>query len=335
MKKVAIVILNWNGRNHLEQFLPSVINHNIEESEIYVADNASTDDSVEFVKEHYPDVKIIQNTQNGGFAKGYNDALKHVEAEYFILLNSDVEVTQNWIKPLISVMDNDINIAACQPKIRSFNNKHYFEHAGAAGGFIDHFGYPFCRGRIFQTIEKDSGQYDDSREIFWATGACMFVRSECFFKAGGFDEDFFAHMEEIDLCWRLKNAGFKIYYCPYSTVYHLGGGTLDYKSTRKTFLNFRNSLYMLYKNLSTQKLIPLFLIRMLLDGIAGMKFLLQGKFNHFTAVFKAHLSFYSNFSSLRKKRKQNLNQNLTGIYSGSIIVDYYFRNLKKFSDICK
>ncbi|HET6244059.1 MAG: glycosyltransferase family 2 protein [Bacteroidetes bacterium] len=336
MTKVAIVILNWNGKQHLEKFLPFVLGNNMQGTEIYVADNASTDNSIAFVKENYPEIKIIQNSTNEGFAKGYNDALKHVNAQYYILLNSDVEVTPNWIKPIIDLMDGDEKIAACQPKIKSFTNKEYFEHAGAAGGFIDSFGYAFCRGRIFDTTEKDIGQYEDIREIFWATGACMFIRAKCFINAGGFDADFFAHMEEIDLCWRLKNQGYKIYYTPYSTVYHLGGGTLDYKSPRKTFLNFRNSLYMLYKNLSSFKLIPLLCFRLVLDGIAGLKFLFEGKFSHFLAVIKAHLSFYANVKKLRKKRmKEFKNQDFQGFYKGSIIVDYYLKQKKKFSEIYK
>ena len=334
MTKIAIVILNWNGKHHLEKFLPSVIKNNIVGAAIYVADNASTDDSVDFLKKSFPEVKIIQNSSNDGFAKGYNQALKYIKAEFYVLLNSDVEVTDGWIEPVISLMEKDKNIAACQPKIRSYNQKEFFEHAGAAGGFIDRFGYPFCRGRVFLTTEKDNGQYDDIREIFWATGACMFIRAECFWKVNGFDEDFFAHMEEIDLCWRLKNKGHSIYYTPYSTVYHLGGGTLNYKSPRKTFLNFRNSLYMLYKNLPKKKVFPLLLMRLILDGVAGLKFLFEGNLNHFIAVIEAHLSFYSNFFKFRKKRIRNLNpvNNISGIYNGSIIINYYFKNLKKFSD---
>ena len=246
--KVAVVILNWNGKSFLEKFLPSVFACNSSYAEIIVADNASTDDSVSFLKSKYPQIKIIQNSSNGGFAKGYNDALKLVEAEYYVLLNSDVEVTPNWIDSVIQLMDTDKSIAACQPKIRAFDDKKSFEYAGAGGGFIDKYGYPFCRGRILDTLEEDKGQYNDVREVFWATGACLFVRSECYHKVNGFDEDFFAHMEEIDLCWRLKNLGYKIMYSPNSTVFHVGGGTLNKTSPKKTYLNFRNNLILLCKN---------------------------------------------------------------------------------------
>lgn len=335
--KIAVVILNWNGKKFLEKFLPFVISNNSSDAQIIVADNASTDDSVSFLTTNYPQIKIIQNTVNGGFAKGYNDALKLVKAEYYVLLNSDVEVTPNWIDPIIKLMDSDKSIAACQPKIKDFNKKSYFEYAGAAGGFIDKYGYPFCRGRILETIEEDKAQYNDTREVFWASGACLFVRAEYYHQMEGFDEDFFAHMEEIDLCWRLKNYGYKIMYCADSTVYHVGGGTLNKTSPKKTFLNFRNNLILLCKNHPPDYFYLKLFIRFLLDGLAGLKFLLSGKFSHFLAVIKAHFSFYASFANTLRKRKElktKIKQyTTTAVYLQSIIVDYYLRKLKTFSEI--
>ncbi len=335
--KVAVVILNWNGKNFLEKFLPSVFSYNSSYAEIIVADNASTDDSVSFVKNHYPLIKVIENTDNGGFAKGYNDALKLVDAEYYVLLNSDVEVSPNWIDSIIKLMDTDKNIAACQPKILAFDNKHVFEYAGAAGGFIDKYGYPFCRGRILDTLEEDKGQYNDVREIFWATGACLFVRSELYHKVNGFDEDFFAHMEEIDLCWRLKNLGYKIMYCPDSTVYHVGGGTLNKTSPQKTYLNFRNNLILLCKNHPPQYFFLKLMWRMNLDGVAGIKFLFARQFLHFIAVLKAHKSFYFTLGRTLKKRKA-LKKHITkyttsAVYLHSIVADYYIRGKRTFKEI--
>ncbi len=335
--KVAVVILNWNGEKFLEKFLPSVLSFNSAESQLIVADNASTDDSVSFLQTNYPAIKIIQNTTNGGFAKGYNDALKQIKADYYVLLNSDVEVTPNWIEPIIKLMYSDKTIAACQPKILDFNNKTHFEYAGAAGGFIDKYGYPFCRGRIFETLEEDKGQYNTTSEIFWATGACLFIRAEYFQQMQGFDEDFFAHMEEIDLCWRLKNNGYKIMYCGDSIVYHVGGGTLKKSNPYKTFLNFRNNLILLYKNLPSDNFYSKLFIRFVLDGIAGLKFLLSGEFDNFMAVLKAHGSFYSSLNKTVKKRRQlkkGIKKHATaGIYKHSIIVDYFLRNKKTFKEI--
>ncbi len=335
--KVAVVILNWNGKNFLEKFLPSVFAYNSSYSEVFVADNASTDNSVFFLKNKYPQIKIIQNVSNGGFAKGYNDALKFVDAEYYVLLNSDVEVTPNWIDSVVQLMDSDKSIAACQPKIKSFDNKNMFEYAGAAGGFIDKYGYPFCRGRILDSIEEDKGQYNDVREVFWATGACLFVRSECYHKVNGFDEDFFAHMEEIDLCWRLKNIGYKVMYCPNSTVYHVGGGTLNKTSSKKTYLNFRNNLILLCKNHPPEYFFAKIFWRMNLDGLAAFKFLFSGQFKHFFAVINAHKSFYFTlFSTLKKRRalkKQVANYTTTAVYLHSIIADYYIRGKKTFKEI--
>ncbi|MFA4852323.1 MAG: glycosyltransferase family 2 protein [Bacteroidales bacterium] len=328
--KVAVVILNWNGKRFLEKFLPLLIQYNSLIAEIIIADNASDDDSVDFLKKYHPDIRIIQNTENGGFAEGYNDALSQVDAEYYVLLNSDIEVTENWIDPVIDLMDKDKSIAACQPKIRSFNNKEEYEYAGAAGGYIDKYGYPFCRGRIFQSLEKDEGQYDDVAEIFWATGACMFVRAELYHKLGGLDNDFFAHMEEIDFCWRLKNAGYKIMYCPYSVIFHVGGGTLPKNNPRKTFLNFRNNFFLLYKNLPSGKLFTVFFVRFFLDGLAGMKFLFEGHFKDVFAVTKAHFSFYSSIGKLRKKRKLIKHLDVSCIYRKSIVFEHYINKKNSF-----
>jgi GT2 family glycosyltransferase len=331
--KVAVVILNWNGKKFLEQFLPNVILYSKDIAEIFVADNASTDDSVNYIRSNFPEVRLIQNTSNGGFSKGYNDALKQIEAEYYILLNSDIEVTEKWIEPIIRLMDSDPMIAACQPKLLSFYEKNKFEYAGAAGGYIDKFGYPFCRGRLFLSLEEDQGQYDDIKEIFWATGACMFVRSSLYHKFGGLDEDFFAHMEEIDFCWRLRNYGYKIMFCPDSKVYHIGGGTLPKSSARKTYLNFRNNFTLLYKNLPKERVIPVFAVRLILDGVAAVKFLLEGGFRDFIAVTRAHFSFYRNFKSISRKRKLQIQKPLNQIYQGSIVTDYYLRKKKKFSEL--
>ena len=333
--KAAVVILNWNGKKFLEQFLPVVIQHSKHIASIVVADNASSDDSIAFLKAHFPEIRIIQNQSNGGFAKGYNDALKLIDAEYYVLLNSDIEVTPRWLEPVLELMDADKNIAACQPKIRSFHERNKFEYAGAAGGYIDKFGYPFCRGRLFFSIEEDKGQYDDTTEIFWATGACLFVRAELYHKLGGLDEDFFAHMEEIDFCWRLKNQGYKIMYCPESVIFHIGGGTLPKSSSRKTYLNFRNNFSLLYKNLPAKRLLPVFSARILLDGIAAFKFLLDGGFKDFLAVLRAHLAFYRNIGKIRKKRKLLTQQKVGHTYHGNIVVDYYLLKRKKFTDLKK
>jgi GT2 family glycosyltransferase len=333
--KTAIVILNWNGKTFLEKFLPFLIKYNSPDAEIIVADNASADDSVSFLGSNYPQLRIIKNSENGGFAKGYNDALKQVDAEYYILLNSDIEVTENWIDPVIKLMDADKNIAACQPKIISYKNRDEFEYAGAAGGYIDKYGYPFCRGRIFQSLEKDKKQFDDAIEIFWATGACMFVRAELFHKLSGFDNDFFAHMEEIDFCWRLKNEGFKIMYCPSSTIYHIGGGTLPKNNPRKTYLNFRNNFFLLYKNLPSNRLFPVFFVRLFLDGIAGVKFLFEGDFKDVMAVTRAHFSFYCSLRKLNRKRKQIKHSEVSCIYKRSIVFDHYINKKKSFQQIDK
>jgi GT2 family glycosyltransferase len=329
--KIAVVILNWNGKELLKKFLPSVISHSAEAT-VYVADNASTDDSIEFLRKNFPQVSIIQNEINGGYAKGYNDALRNLNEDIFILLNSDIEVTAGWLRPIIAIFEHAPKVGAVQPKILDFNNKSYFEYAGAAGGFIDKYAYPFCRGRIFEEIEKDKGQYDQDETIFWASGACLAIRKEVFLAVSGFDEDFFAHQEEIDLCWRLYNLGYSIRYASKSTIYHVGGATLSSINPMKTFFNFRNSLYLIIKNVPSPQVTSVLIIRMLLDGIAAFRFLGQGKFNHFFAVFRAHMNFYSSFSAMWKKRKKFPKK---GQYFRirSVVYAHYLRGSKKYSEI--
>jgi len=333
--KIAVVILNWNGKNFLEKFLPNVIEYSADVAEVIIADNASTDDSVEFLKQNFPQIRLIQNAKNGGFSKGYNDALKHVDADYFVLLNSDIEVTKNWIQPVIDLMQSNPEIAVCQPKIRSYHEREKFEYAGAAGGFIDRFGYPFCRGRIFDTIEIDSGQYDDVCEIFWATGAAMFVKASIYKEFGGLDEDFFAHMEEIDFCWRVKNAGYNVMYCPDSTVYHVGGGTLPKQSPRKTYLNFRNNLSLIYKNSYRSERFFVLFMRYFLDQIAAIKFFFQGNFKDAFMVIRAYAHFIRRFPQIRKKRKKQLTicKHHIGIYPFSIVWKYYVQKRKTFDQL--
>lgn len=333
MKKVAVVILNFNGRTFLQKFLPIVIQHSCISAEIIIADNASTDDSVAFMNQNYPEIRLIQNNSNGGFSTGYNTALKQVDADYYVLLNSDIEVTPNWIEPIIELMDADLSIAACQPKILSYHAKTHFEYAGAGGGFIDRFGYPFCRGRLFQSIEPDEGQFNDTIEVFWASGACMFVRAELFHKYGGLDDEFFAHMEEIDFCWRLKNNGYKIMYCSLSTVYHIGGGTLPKISSRKTYLNFRNNLSLLYKNLPDNTLYYVIILRLFLDGLASIKFLFQGGICDFFAVLRAHSHFYRKIPQLRSKRKLLNPKSVTKIYQKNIALDHFIGGVMLFKDL--
>lgn len=301
---IAIAILNWNGKNWLEKFLPSVIRHS-SGAEIFIIDNASTDDSIIFLKDNFPEIKIIQNKLNSGFAAGYNEGLKLIRADIYCLLNSDVEVTENWLSPIINLFSADQNIAAIQPKILDYNDKSRFEFAGAAGGLIDNLGYPFCRGRIFDDIETDKGQYNDETEIFWASGCSLFIRSKDFWNINGFDERFFAHQEEIDLCWRLKNEGRKIFYTGKSTVYHVGGGTLNKQNPRKTFLNFRNNLTMLVKNLPAENLAPVIFSRLVLDGFAGLYFGYKNGWSHLWAILRAHFGFYGQINTSIKLRQKN------------------------------
>ena len=335
--KIAVVILNWNGKSFLEKFLPHVIKYS-PNTDIIVADNQSTDDSVSYLKQQFPQIKTIVNPSNDGFAKGYNLALKHINAEYYVLLNSDVEVTENWIEPIITLLESNKNIAACQPKILDYNNPSKFEYAGASGGFIDKNGYPFCRGRIFNVLEEDKGQYNNCTEVFWATGACLFVRADAFWKVNGFDSDYFAHMEEIDLCWRMKNIGYQIFVEPKSTVYHVGGGTLNKLNPTKTFLNFRNNLITLTKNASSQFLFFKIIYRMLLDGVAAFKFLLEGNGSHFMAVIKAHVSFYKHLPSTLKKRDEmrlmpNFKDTTTGIYNINMVYMHFVKGVKNYSEL--
>lgn len=335
--KTAVVILNWNGRNFLQQFLPIVISKS-PKAKIYVADNASTDDSVEFLNNNYPQVNVIRNNVNAGFAGGYNLALKKIDTDYYILLNSDVEVTDNWIEPVIEFMDANPEVAACQPKILDFANREKFEYAGASGGFIDYLGYPFCRGRIFDEIEFDIGQYNDAVNVFWATGACMFIRSKLFHKLNGFDESFFAHMEEIDLCWRLINRGYLNAVVPSSIVYHVGGGTLQKTNPRKTYLNFRNSLIAYTKNYAGNLLFLKLYLRLLLDGVAAVKFLFEGKFREIAAIVKAHWSFFLCFFRILKLRNLEKQEWRPG-YSNNLILNksivrlHFLKAVKKYSDI--
>jgi len=318
--KIAVVILNWNGKKLLEQFLPSVV-QNSPEATIYLADNHSSDDSISFVSAHFPSVQIIKNDYNFGFAQGYNEALQSVDADIFALVNSDVEVTPNWLQPILETFKNELNTAIVQPKILDYKRKDYFEYAGAGGGFIDQYGYPYCRGRIFETLEKDWGQYNDTCEIFWASGACFFIRSLVYRELNGFDGDFFAHQEEIDLCWRAFNNNHIVKYNGKSTVYHVGGATLKEGNPKKTFLNFRNSLLMLTKNLPKESLFQVLFIRMVLDGIAGIRYLFQGKFAHFFAILKAHFYFYHLISMNYKKRGKT--QLKTYYKVKSIVYSYY------------
>jgi GT2 family glycosyltransferase len=338
MPEIAVVILNWNGRAYLEKYLPSVIQHS-KGCRIVVADNHSSDDSIAFVKQTFPEIDIIALPANYGFSEGYNRALSKLNEKYFILLNSDVEVTTNWIEPVVQLMEEDPRIAACQPKIKSWHDRDSFEYAGAAGGFLDKWGYPFCRGRIFDTVEKDTGQYDDIIPVFWATGACMFVRADAYREAGGMDREFFAHMEEVDLCWRFQNAGYKIMYCGHSTVYHVGGGTLHKSNPRKTYLNFRNGLAMMYKNLPDGLVKSRIFGRLLLDGLAGFKFAADLKPENVSAIARAHWHYFLNIKKYRSRRKictAAVKKDISDtLYPGSIVWEYFAKGHKTFNQLEK
>lgn len=323
---IAVVILNWNGKKLLETFLPSTVAYS-EGATIYVADNASTDDSIAFIKSNFPEVKIVKNEENGGFAKGYNDALQKIQAPIYALVNSDIEVTENWLTPIVEEFKTHPETAIVQPKILDYKNKKKFEYAGAAGGYIDLLGYPYCRGRVFNALEKDKGQYNDRVDINWASGACLFIRSEIYHQLKGFDEDYFAHQEEIDLCWRANNFGYKIKYIGTSTVYHIGGATLNEANSFKTFLNFRNSLYSLVKNLPKNKVFFFILIRMVLDGVAGIRFTLQGRPIHMVAILKSHISFYRNLKRMIAKRTAHNNHNY--YKATSVVWSYFILNIRK------
>lgn len=336
--KLAVVVLNWNGLEFLRQFLGKIIDYSLNPGiSVYLADNGSTDGSASWVADSFPEVSIIRLDRNYGFAEGYNLALEQITAEYYLLLNSDIEVTPGWTEPLISYLDENPEVAACQPKILSFIDRDHFEYAGAAGGYIDKYGYPFCRGRIMNITEPDNSQYDNIEDVFWTSGACMAVRAEAWKKCGGFDADFFAHMEEIDLCWRLNSSGYRLTYIPGSKVYHIGGGSLPYSSPFKTLLNFRNSLYLLYKNLPPERLHRIMFIRKLMDGLAALIFLFTGKIRHFMSVWKAHMEYYRNIESLKKKRKlvmDRCNKKVPDhILNKSIIFEFYIKGNKTFGPI--
>ncbi len=340
--KVAVVILNYNGRDYLKEFLPFVMFSSYENMDVYVADNASIDGSSVFVENNFPDVKLIQLKENFGFAKGYNEALKKVHADYFVLLNSDVEPEKGWIEPIIELMERDKTVGACQPKILTHGKRDHFEYAGGAGGWIDKWGFPFCRGRIFDTTEEDKGQYDTSEEVFWASGAAMFVRADLYKSLGGLDGGYFAHMEEIDLCWRMKRAGYKIMVKPKSVVYHVGGGTLAATNPRKTYLNFRNSLVTIFKNEKSGKLFWLLPLRLVLDGVAGLRFMLQGKFAHTKAIVNAHWDFFASQSDYRNKSYEEMEaiekvsigkMDNKGVYPKSIIWQYFIKRKKYFRNL--
>ena len=330
---VAVVILNWNGQQYLQQFLPSVLQSTYPNLEIIVADNASTDQSIQVLESSFPEVKLIKLKENFGFAKGYNEALQQVNADYYILLNSDVEVVPGWIEPMVALLEQDKKYAVCQPKLLAFHDKESFEYAGGAGGWIDSLGYPFSRGRVFEVCEKDVGQYDSIAEIFWASGAAFLIRSQVFHEAGGFDPFFFAHQEEIDLCWRIHNLGYKIFACPQSVVFHVGGGTLPKGNSRKTFLNFRNNLIMLSKNLRTSEAGWKIGLRLVLDQLTAWKGLLSGDKAYFMAIQKAQLAFLR----YRKTKPENKVQieltRMPGVYSGSIVLDYFIRGKKTFHEL--
>ncbi|HPM12752.1 MAG TPA: glycosyltransferase family 2 protein [Bacteroidales bacterium] len=336
MKPVAVVILNWNGQKFLEKFLPNVVSHSVTDiSDVFIIDNASTDSSIQYLNDFFPEIRTIMLDKNYGFAGGYNKGLAQIQADYYVLLNSDVEVTNQWIFPLYNHMQSNKTVAVCMPKIKSFHQKEYFEYAGAAGGFLDIYGFPFCKGRLFDSIEKDEGQYDSSYEIFWSSGAAMFVRSSVYTELGGLDHDFFAHMEEIDFCWRAKNYGYSIMYIPESEVFHVGGGTLPQSNPFKTYLNFRNNLFLLYKNLPSKKLQYTVFIRKIFDGIACVKFLFSGQWGDCKAVIKAHIDYYASVKNLRAKRKK-LNHTLSTVsyaqlYKHSIVWEYFIRKKNKIT----
>ena len=337
LPSVAVVILNWNGKYFLEKFLPSVVASDYGNLSIIIADNASTDDSIQFLQQNYPQLRIIKNELNEGFSKGYNTALKKVVADYYVLLNSDVEVQSSWITPIISLMEKDKSIAACQPKILSYHQKEMFEYSGASGGWIDKLGYPFSRGRIFDSCEKDNGQYDDAAPVFWASGAALFVRSNVFNELNGFDEYFFAHQEEIDLCWRMQRAGYTIYVEPKSVVYHVGGGTLPMGSSKKVFLNFRNNLIMLSKNLRFQEAIYKIPFRIILDSVAAWQSLFKGDGGTLMPIVKAHLAFFR-WIFVKKEKSQLPSKplkNLDGVLLKSIVWEYFIQKRKSFSEILR
>ncbi len=338
MKKVSIVILNWNGKKLLEKFLPSVIRHSpAEYSDIIVADNGSTDTSLQMIEEKFPIISIIRLDKNYGFAEGYNLALENIKTEYTVLLNSDVEVTSGWLEAPLRTLDADTQIACVQPKIKSYNNKSYFEYAGAAGGYIDRYGYPFCRGRILHIIEEDKGQYDEPADILWASGACLFIRTSVYKKEGGLDPRFFAHQEEVEMCWRLRSRGYRLVCTPQSVVYHVGGATLTKENPRKTFLNFRNSLLMLYKNVPEKDLTHVLRVRFWLDYIAAAKFLLSGQAANARAVYRARKEFRKLLETYQPIREEYLKkvilQPIPELMHNSLILAFYMKGKKTFGQL--
>jgi GT2 family glycosyltransferase len=338
MSRTAIVILNWNGIGFLKKFLEvAIVNSSSPDIDIFVADNASTDGSADWVENSFPSVKLIRLDKNYGFAGGYNIALEQIETEYFILLNSDVEVTPGWTEPLISFMEKNRDTASCQPKILSWLNRDCFEYAGAAGGYIDKYGYPFCRGRIFSKVEKDLGQYDSVKEIFWSSGACMIVRADAWKKCMGFDNDFFAHMEEIDLCWRFHKTGYKVCFIPESVVFHVGGGVLPYNSSFKAYLNFRNNLFLLYKNLPDRSLHKTLFFRKSFDALSAILFFFTGRFGTAGSVWKAHMDYYKSISALKIKRESVKKLTITEIsdevLNKSIVFEFYIKRKKTFDKL--
>ena len=336
-KDTAVVILSYNGTKWHELFLPRIVEQAASGYEVILVDNASTDDTLQYVKANFPTVKTLTISINRGFANGYYEGLKQIKAKYYILLSADFEVTDGWFPPLHKAMERDEMLAACQPKIRYWKEKEYFEYAGAGGAFMDNYGYLFCRGRIFFDIEKDHGQYNDEIEVFWASGGCLVVRADLYHKVGGLDADLYAHMEEVDLCWRLKNAGYKIGYIGSSIVYHVGGSVISYGSPQKLYYNFRNNLILLLKNEKGSKLVWLFPLRLVLDGVAGLRLLLKGEFKQFYTIIKAHFHFYGSIGKWWKHRQENKKfitvRNETGIYRKSIIVDYFLKKHKLFPDL--
>ncbi len=328
--KIAVVILNWNGHDLLREFLPDVLKYS-QEAEVYVIDNASTDQSIDYIKNNLNSIKVISLEKNLGYAGGYNEGLRKIEADVVILLNNDVKVTENWLNPIRESFEMDTRISVVQPKILDYKKPDHFEYAGAAGGFVDAYGYPYCRGRIFSTLERDEGQYDEDTEIFWASGACFAVKLNVFKRLGGFDETYFAHQEEIDLCWRAFNSGYKIWYCHQSKVYHLGGATLQSLNPRKTLLNFRNSLYNIIKNVPEPNWFNIIFIRLLLDGFASLRFLILGQFRHILAVIKAHWTMFFRFNLYYKKREKELRSDYFKTHS--IVYDYYILNRKKYTEL--
>ena len=338
MAEVAVVILNWNGADFLEKFLPPLLESTDPSmAEIWIADNGSTDRSIDLLRTDFPSVRLITLEKNYGFAAGYNRSLEQIDATYFVLLNSDVEVTTGWLEPLYRMISDNPEIGACMPKIRSWYQRDHFEHAGAAGGFLDRFGYPFCRGRIFNSIEVDEGQFDTDSNVFWATGACLLIRADLYRKSGGLDPFLFAHMEEIDLCWRIKNMGYEIKYCHSSVVYHVGGGTLPENDHKKTYLNFRNNIILLYKNLPFQRLFPVLFPRFILDFVSIFQFLFRFEFRNMMAVIRAYIFLLGHLRSVRRLRRHNLAICRPAIhpemYVGSVVYEFYILGKRRFEDL--